>query len=162
MLYISTRIFDDKLRPQILSVGTTANSPLRHRRMGHGFRFLLPVFCVHSFSYYSWCMTSTDIVKWRKTNDYENFEKKWGVVEKRGGGGNEIHAPCACALRWSVTINVKRGKSVTISIYIYAIYYFSTLIIHVCCQHLTQVFSFLHKMILFICILNQLSTGAGS
>ena len=45
-------------------------------------------------------MTSTDIVKWRKNewlwkfwkrNDlYENFEK-------RGGGGNEIHAPCACA-----------------------------------------------------------------
>ena len=31
-----------------------------------------------------------------KTNDlYENFEKG-GVVEKRGGGGNEIHAPCAC------------------------------------------------------------------
>ena len=95
-----------------------------HRRMGHGFRFLLPfsllppffskfsyksflfkifiitrfssfdnisrrhtswiirVFCVHSFStdteytYYSWCMTSTDIVNWRKTNDYENFEKR--------------------------------------------------------------------------------------
>jgi hypothetical protein len=41
-----------------------------------------------------------------KTNDYENFEKgmiymnilkKREVVEKRGGGGNEIHAPCACA-----------------------------------------------------------------
>jgi hypothetical protein len=41
-----------------------------------------------------------------KTNDYENFEKgmiymkilkKGGVVEKRGGG-NEIHAPCACAI----------------------------------------------------------------
>jgi hypothetical protein len=40
-----------------------------------------------------------------KTNDYENFEKgmiymeilkKGGVVEKKGGGGNEIHAPCAC------------------------------------------------------------------
>jgi hypothetical protein len=39
-----------------------------------------------------------------KTNDYEHFEKgmiymkilkKGGVVEKRGGGGNEIHAPCA-------------------------------------------------------------------
>ena len=28
MLFISTGIFDDKLRPQILSVGTTANSPL--------------------------------------------------------------------------------------------------------------------------------------
>jgi hypothetical protein len=40
-----------------------------------------------------------------KTKDYENFEKgmiymkiwkKRGVVEKKGGGGNEIHAPCAC------------------------------------------------------------------
>ena len=29
MLFISTGIFDDKLRPQILSVGTTANSPLK-------------------------------------------------------------------------------------------------------------------------------------
>jgi ABC-type enterochelin transport system permease subunit len=28
MLFISTGIFDDKLRPQILSVGTTANYPL--------------------------------------------------------------------------------------------------------------------------------------
>ena len=27
------------------------------------------------YTYYSWCMTSTDIVKWRKTNDYE---KRWG------------------------------------------------------------------------------------
>ena len=47
------------------------------------------------YTYYSWCMTSTDIVKWRKNewlwkywkrNDlYENFEKKGGgVVEKRG------------------------------------------------------------------------------
>jgi hypothetical protein len=31
MLFISTRIFDDKLRPQILSVGTTANSPLSEK-----------------------------------------------------------------------------------------------------------------------------------
>jgi len=28
MLFISMEIFDDKLRPQILSVGTTSNSPL--------------------------------------------------------------------------------------------------------------------------------------
>ena len=35
------------------------------------------------YTYYSWCMTSTDIVKWRKTKDYENFEKR-GVLEKRG------------------------------------------------------------------------------
>jgi hypothetical protein len=26
---------------------------------------------------------------------YENFEKRGGNREK-GGGGNEIHAPCAC------------------------------------------------------------------
>ena len=48
---------------------------------------------IHVHLYYSWCMTSTDIVKRRKTNDYENFEKgmiymkilkKGGVVEKRG------------------------------------------------------------------------------
>jgi hypothetical protein len=30
MLFISTAMFDDKLRPQIVSVGTTANSPLKH------------------------------------------------------------------------------------------------------------------------------------
>ena len=29
MLFISTEIFDDKLRPQILLVGTTANSPFK-------------------------------------------------------------------------------------------------------------------------------------
>jgi hypothetical protein len=28
MLFISTGVFDDKLRPQILSVGTTANAAL--------------------------------------------------------------------------------------------------------------------------------------
>ena len=38
--------------------------------------------------------------------------KKGGVVEKRGGGGNEIHAPCACGLQiyhsfLQVYINVK-------------------------------------------------------
>jgi hypothetical protein len=45
-------------------------------------------------------------------NDYENFEKrmimnilkKGGVVEKRGGGGNEIHAPCACAENMSPNV----------------------------------------------------------
>jgi hypothetical protein len=30
MMFISTGIFDDKLRPQILAVDTTTNSPLRH------------------------------------------------------------------------------------------------------------------------------------
>jgi hypothetical protein len=38
-------------------------------------------------------------------NDYENFEKgmiymkilkKGGGSREKGGGGNEIHAPCAC------------------------------------------------------------------
>jgi hypothetical protein len=34
-----------------------------------------------------------------KTNDYENFEKGMiymKILKKGGGGGNEIHAPCAC------------------------------------------------------------------
>jgi hypothetical protein len=33
-----------------------------------------------------------------KTNDYENFEKGmiYMTIKKKGGGGNEIHAPCAC------------------------------------------------------------------
>jgi hypothetical protein len=39
-----------------------------------------------------------------KTNDYENFEKgmiymkilKKGGSREKGGGGNEIYAPCAC------------------------------------------------------------------
>jgi hypothetical protein len=42
-----------------------------------------------------------------KTNDYENFEKgmiymkilKKGGSREKGGGGSEIHAPCACAFR---------------------------------------------------------------
>ena len=28
---------------------------------------------------------------------YENFEKRGGGSREKGGGGNEIHAPCACA-----------------------------------------------------------------
>ena len=40
----------------------------------------------------------------KKPNDYENFEKgmiymkilKKGGSREKGGGGNEIHAPCAC------------------------------------------------------------------
>ena len=38
------------------------------------------------YTYYSWCMTSTDIGKWRKTNYHEHFEK-WmimKILEKRG------------------------------------------------------------------------------
>ena len=38
-----------------------------------------------------------------KRNDlYENFEKRGGSREK-GGGGNEIHAPCAYALNMKLT-----------------------------------------------------------
>ena len=48
------------------------------------------------------------MVKWRQENDYENFErgmiymiilKKGGCSREKGGGGNEIHAPCACGWR---------------------------------------------------------------
>ena len=70
--------------------------------------WIIRVFCVHSFcisrktvdteyTYYSWCMTSTDIVKWRKNEWLWKFWKKGGSREK-GGRGNEIHAPCACGL----------------------------------------------------------------
>ena len=31
MLFVSTEIFDDMLRPQIVSVVPTANAPLRHK-----------------------------------------------------------------------------------------------------------------------------------
>ena len=40
------------------------------------------------YTYYSWCMTSTDIVKWRKTNDYANFEEgmiNMKILKKKGG-----------------------------------------------------------------------------
>ena len=39
------------------------------------------------YMYYSWCMTSTDIVKWRKTNDYENFEKGMIYMKILNKGG---------------------------------------------------------------------------
>jgi hypothetical protein len=45
------------------------------------------------YTYYSWCMTSTDIVKWRKRNDYEIFLKR-GVVKKRGEEETKS-MPCA-------------------------------------------------------------------
>ena len=32
---------------------------------------------------------------WKRNDLYENFEKG-GVSREKGGGGNEIHAPCAC------------------------------------------------------------------
>jgi hypothetical protein len=37
----------------------------------------------------------------KKSDLYENFEKRGGSREK-GGGGNEIHAPCACDLNMSI------------------------------------------------------------
>ena len=65
------------------------------------------------YTYYSWCMTSTDIVKWRKNERLWTFwkgmiymkilKKKWGSREK-GVGGNEIHAPCACAIKYHITL----------------------------------------------------------
>jgi hypothetical protein len=74
-----------------------------------------------SYSYIvTFCTYSIDTVNiiphdvWRllilsneeKTNDYENFEKgmiymkiwKRGESREKGGGGNEIHAPSACAI----------------------------------------------------------------
>jgi hypothetical protein len=48
-----------------------------------------------------------------KTTDYENFEKgmiymnilkKGRCSREKGGGGNEIHAPCACDMSVIFTI----------------------------------------------------------
>jgi hypothetical protein len=48
-----------------------------------------------------------------KTKDYENFEK--GMIYMKilkkgnGGGGNEIHAPCACGFSMAnvtTTVNI--------------------------------------------------------
>ena len=59
-----------------------------------------------------------------KTNDYENFEKgmiymkilkKGGGSREKGGGGNEIHAPCACEARQKVA-NVSEERT---TLYIY-------------------------------------------
>ena len=75
------------------------DSPILYQSKNCGHRIhVFSLYCISrktvdtEYTYYSWCMTSTDIVKWRKTNDYENFEKgmimkimkKEGVVEKRG------------------------------------------------------------------------------
>ena len=69
----------------------------------------------YSILYYSWCTTSTDIVKWNKKelwkfwkrNDYEKKKKKGGEGsrEKRG---DEIHAPSACGL-WLETMIYSTG-----------------------------------------------------
>jgi hypothetical protein len=34
---------------------------------------------------------------WKRNDLCENLKKKEGSKEKGGGGGNEIHAQCACA-----------------------------------------------------------------
>jgi hypothetical protein len=44
---------------------------------------------------------------WHHTYFHICIKKKGVVVEKRGGGGNEIHAPCACdrSNRYLVQVN---------------------------------------------------------
>ena len=73
---------------------------------------------VSSSPLFSWCMTSIDIVKWRKTNDYENFDKgmiyvkilkKGGAVEKRGEEETKYmpHAPVPLPISWLEMRGVK-------------------------------------------------------
>jgi hypothetical protein len=49
MLFISTGIFDDKLRPQILLIGTTANAALRMVEEHHCKTNFLITFIIFSF-----------------------------------------------------------------------------------------------------------------
>jgi hypothetical protein len=61
----------------------------------------------------------------KKANDYENFEKgmiymkilKKGGSREKGGGGNEIHAPCACDSYVISAVHNIRGKSPVMSKY---------------------------------------------
>jgi hypothetical protein len=91
---------------------------------------LLTLYCISrktvdtEYTYYSWCMTSTDIVKWRKnewlwtfwkTNDlYENFEKK-GVVEKRGEEETKSmpHAPAICLSKHPANSSARWTECIT-------------------------------------------------
>ena len=58
------------------------------------------------YTYYLWCMTSNDIVKWRKKKDYENFERgiiymiilKKGGCSREKGGGRRKRNPCPMRL----------------------------------------------------------------
>ena len=92
----------------------TRGFPIRGERYGakyeNGVAYLPSLlYCISrktvdtEYTYYSWCMTSTDIVKWRKTNDYEHFEKgmiymkilKKGGSREKGKGETKAmpHAP---------------------------------------------------------------------
>jgi hypothetical protein len=66
-----------------------------------------------------------------KTNDYENFEKKRMIYMKilnkrgdsreKGGGGNEIHAPCACGNKclWKKPRNIwLESRNIVLLVYI--------------------------------------------
>ena len=35
---------------------------------------------------------------WKRNDLYENFEKRGEGSREKGGGGNEIHVPCACEI----------------------------------------------------------------
>ena len=48
----------------------------------------------------------------KKSDLYENFEKRGGSREK-GGGGNEIHAPCAC----DIYLNFDNNGQISTSLY---------------------------------------------
>jgi hypothetical protein len=63
------------------------------KNWGHGLHVLFMMYDV-----YGYCQMKKNEWLWKfwKRNDlFENFEKR-GVVEKKGGGGNEIHAPWVC------------------------------------------------------------------
>jgi hypothetical protein len=82
---------------KVKSAKKTRGFPNRGERYGAKYeKFELLTFSLYcisrktvdtEYTYYSWYMFSTDIVKWRKTNDYENFEKAMINMKilKKGG-----------------------------------------------------------------------------
>jgi hypothetical protein len=59
--------------------------------MGHGFLYYPPFF----------------FLNFEKGMIYMKILKKRGGSREKGGGGNEIHAPCACGRHMQFDVNIR-------------------------------------------------------
>jgi hypothetical protein len=115
---ISNKIMMSKLA--MLNIKLFIWSTVGHRRMGHGFRFLLPPFSLlppfflnfhinHSYFknfiiirfFFRYCQMKKKRMIMKILNKewlIWKFWKKGGGSREKGGGGSKIHAPCTCAV----------------------------------------------------------------
>jgi hypothetical protein len=79
---------------------------------GHRIRVLFMMYGV-----YWYCQMKKNEWLWKfgKRNNYENFEKRGGGSREKGGGGNEIHAPCACEQSQPVLAQLHQSANIRIS-----------------------------------------------